>query len=52
MPDNQQSLSFTYNPPTYVKVIGRAANRDWQPHTYISGVLVKEGTTYQLLDPQ
>lgn len=47
-----RSLEFSYNPPKFVKIVGRAADRTWEPHTLVSGVLVKEDFKYQLIDEQ
>ncbi len=47
-----KSLQFSYNPPKFVKIIGRAADRQWASNTVVNGVLVKENFKYQLIDAQ
>ena len=37
MPSNQQSLKFVYNPPMYVRIVGRAAERSLHAHDTIRG---------------
>ena len=51
-PENMKSLQFSYNPPKFVKIIGRAADRQWASNTVVNGVLVKENFKYQLIDAQ
>ena len=51
-PENMKSLQFSYNPPKFVKIIGRATDRQWTSNTTVNGVLVKENFKYQLIDAQ
>ena len=52
MPSNQQSLKFVYNPPMYVRSVGRAAERSLHAHDTIRGVLVKKDFKYQLMNEE
>ena len=52
MPSNQQSLKFVYNPPMYVRIVGRAAERSLHVHDTIRGVLVKKDFKYQLMNEE